>query len=50
MAKLQEAHGQYHINLPIALVRSQKWKRGEEFSFTPLENGNVVIAQVKAYV
>jgi len=50
MTSLQEAHGQYHISLPIALVRSQKWKKGDEFSFVPLEDGRIAMAQVKAYV
>ena len=50
MTKLQKAGGQYHISLPIALVRSQKWKKGQEFSFTPLKNGEIIMARVKAYV
>jgi len=50
MAKLQERGGQYSINLPIALVKSQNWNKGEVFSFTPLEDGKVVMALVEAYV
>ena len=50
MAKLQERRGQYHLNLPIALVKSQNWNKGEVFSFTPLEDGRIAMAQVKAYV
>ena len=50
MVKLQEMNGQYHINLPKALVKAQKWKKGDEFSFVPSENGEVVMARVKAYV
>ena len=50
MAKLQEGNGGYHLNLPIALVRLQKWEKGQEFAFVPLTNGDILITRVEAFV
>jgi len=50
MAKLQESHGQYHLNLPPAVVKLQKWKKGEEFGFVPFKNGDILITKIGTYV
>ena len=50
MAKLQESHGQYHLNLPTAVVELQKWKKGEEFGFVPFKNGDILITKIGTYV